>query len=112
MHFEEAKVGVSRVQARLASDREGGADFQIGKAIFRAADTQIRVSATARSLEDLEQHVAERDPEGAPGVITVDPDIRVVVEPVGEHVDQRQLIRFKGPLQIVELEPLPENLAG
>ncbi|HVA10903.1 MAG TPA: hypothetical protein VNG32_01930, partial [Candidatus Dormibacteraeota bacterium] len=87
-------------------------DFQIGQTIFKATNTQIRVSGNGRSLEDLSKHVAERDPEGAPGVITVDPEIRVVVEPIGEHVDQRQLIRFKGPLQIVERVPLPENLAG
>jgi len=112
MHFEEPDCGVNRINARLVSDREEGADFQIDNQIFRAADTQLRVSGNGHSLDDLAKHVGELDPEGAPGVITVDHEIRVVVEPIGEHVDQRQFVRFKGPLQIVELEPLPENLAG
>jgi hypothetical protein len=102
MHLEKGTSGVNTVKSKLITDLEGGADYQIGKMVFRGADNEIIASGDRSDTDELADHVAERDPEGAPGVISVDRGIRVIVKPIGENARGRKPEIFPGPLQIIE----------
>jgi hypothetical protein len=107
MHLGEGKIGSGSVHARIVSDLEGGVEFHIARLAFSSADYAIKVSGAGRSIDVLNDHVAERDPDGAPGVISVDPGIRVVAEPIGDNAGERKKELFKGPLEIIELPAQP-----